>query len=151
MNSLITDLLGTQFIRLSSDGSKLENFKENPLPFLKEKKILLYFSAHWCPPCRMFTPTLIEMVNTLKEEGHGNKFVVVFISCDEDEEAMIDYMKSTRMPWLALPYNSVQRGLCAKYDVTAIPSVILLNSNLERDELCPLRGHIETIKKCVLQ
>ena len=31
--------------------------------------ILIYFSAHWCPPCRNFTPTLIEFYNTLKNDG----------------------------------------------------------------------------------
>ena len=28
---------------------------------LSEKKVLaFYFSAHWCPPCRLFTPVLAE-------------------------------------------------------------------------------------------
>ncbi len=30
--------------------------------------ILLYFSAHWCPPCRMFTPLLINLYNKLANE-----------------------------------------------------------------------------------
>lgn len=28
---------------------------------LRDKKLILfYFSAHWCPPCRAFTPILCE-------------------------------------------------------------------------------------------
>ena len=28
---------------------------------LEDKKVVaFYFSAHWCPPCRMFTPILAE-------------------------------------------------------------------------------------------
>jgi len=28
---------------------------------LADKKIIgFYFSAHWCPPCRLFTPALAE-------------------------------------------------------------------------------------------
>jgi len=27
---------------------------------LAGKKVLVYFSAHWCPPCRGFTPLLKE-------------------------------------------------------------------------------------------
>ena len=47
------DLLsGVDLIR--SDGSKV---KANEA--LSDKKIVaLYFSAHWCPPCRGFTPVL---------------------------------------------------------------------------------------------
>lgn len=29
----------------------------------------IYFSAHWCPPCKKFTPLLIDAYNTLKERG----------------------------------------------------------------------------------
>lgn len=31
---------------------------------LKDKKIICYyFSAHWCPPCRNFTPILADFYN----------------------------------------------------------------------------------------
>ena len=32
----------------------------------------IYFSAHWCPPCRSFTPKLIESYNdALQGKGRG--------------------------------------------------------------------------------
>jgi len=34
----------------------------------------IYFSAHWCPPCRKFTPTFVEAYNTYDQtfvEGEG--------------------------------------------------------------------------------
>ncbi|KAL9644652.1 hypothetical protein ABK040_015391 [Willaertia magna] len=144
----VTDLLGTSLVRLSSDASSLE--KVNDLSFLEGKKVLLYFSAHWCPPCRMFTPKLVEMVNTLKEEGNEDKFVVVFISSDQDEQSMFEYMKEENMPWFALPFGD-KRGLNTKHNVTGIPTVILLDSNMERIEKCPLRGDIDGIKNCLLE
>ena len=51
---------------------------------LKGKVKLLYFSAHWCPPCRAFTPQLAGTYAKLKEAGR--EFELVFISSDRDEE-----------------------------------------------------------------
>merc|ERR1712072_275228 len=30
--------------------------------------LLLYFSAHWCPPCRGFTPKLVEFFSELEKK-----------------------------------------------------------------------------------
>lgn len=44
---------------------------------------MLYFSAHWCPPCRRFTPELAASYNKLKAAGKNVE--VVFVSSDRDE------------------------------------------------------------------
>merc|ERR1712048_719448 len=49
------------------------------------KPIGLYFSAHWCPPCRGFTPKLAECYNAL--QAAGKPFEVVFLSSDRDDDA----------------------------------------------------------------
>ena len=62
----------------------------------------LYFSAHWCPPCRGFTPKLAEAYKGLVA---GNKPIeIVFVSSDRDEAAFSEYFGE--MPWLALPYSA---------------------------------------------
>merc|ERR1712110_541325 len=33
------------------------------------KTLGIYFSAHWCPPCRGFTPTLAKHYKAYKEKG----------------------------------------------------------------------------------
>ena len=50
------------------------------------KYTALYFSAHWCPPCRMFTPKLVEWYNNFKPK-HPD-FELVFVSSDRDQAAM---------------------------------------------------------------
>ena len=37
---------------------------------LADKQVVgLYFSAHWCPPCRGFTPKLAEVYTAIKGTG----------------------------------------------------------------------------------
>eukprot|EP00441_Pelagodinium_beii_P027855 CAMPEP_0197654422 /NCGR_PEP_ID=MMETSP1338-20131121/38838_1 /TAXON_ID=43686 ORGANISM="Pelagodinium beii, Strain RCC1491" /NCGR_SAMPLE_ID=MMETSP1338 /ASSEMBLY_ACC=CAM_ASM_000754 /LENGTH=706 /DNA_ID=CAMNT_0043229865 /DNA_START=72 /DNA_END=2189 /DNA_ORIENTATION=- len=88
--------------------------------------ILLYFSAHWCPPCRGFTPVLGESYKEYKASG-GNEAEVVFVSRDRDLTAFKDYF--VEMPWLALPFENNQdllQGLGKKFDVKGIPCLVAL-------------------------
>ncbi|GLV36728.1 hypothetical protein CBL_02437 [Carabus blaptoides fortunei] len=39
-----------------------------------------YFSAHWCPPCRAFTPQLVDTYKMLRKKDPG--FEVIFVSSD---------------------------------------------------------------------
>jgi nucleoredoxin len=89
----------------------------------------LYFSAHWCPPCRGFTPELVKTYNKLKAEG--KKFEIVFVSSDRDEAAFKEYLDE--MPWLALPYEdrSKKAELSDAFDVEGIPSFVILDANLK--------------------
>lgn len=93
---------------------------------LKGKTIGLYFSAHWCPPCRAFTPKLVEFRNKLVE---GKKpFEIVFISFDKDEKAMMEYMTETGMAWKAIPYKSQMREKVAQsFNVNGIPTLLIFN------------------------
>jgi len=64
------------------------------------KTVGLYFSAHWCPPCRGFTP---ELAKFYKKHHESKNFEVVFISSDRDEQAFKEYYES--MPWLCLDFK----------------------------------------------
>jgi len=87
------------------------------------KTIGLYFSAHWCPPCRGFTPKLAEMYN----DGLKDKMEIIFISSDRDESAFNEYFGE--MPWLALPYakRSEKDTLSEACGVEGIPSFAVIN------------------------
>lgn len=45
--------------------------------------LLLYFSAHWCPPCRGFTPALAQAYN----ETTNKNVEVLFLSSDSDDSS----------------------------------------------------------------
>ncbi|CAF1528110.1 unnamed protein product [Adineta ricciae] len=96
------------------------------------KVIALYFSAHWCPPCRGFTPTLTEFYKTHTKEKN---FEIIFISSDRDERAFNEYCKD--MPWLKLMYSERKKKeeLGRKFQITGIPTLILLDAD-SGDVLC---------------
>jgi len=87
------------------------------------KVVGIYFSAHWCPPCRGFTPQLAEFYKKMKD-----RLEVVFVSSDKDEEQWAGYFSD--MPWLALPFNDRSRknALSEKYGVRGIPTLVLVDS-----------------------
>jgi len=84
----------------------------------------LYFSAHWCPPCRGFTPKLVEMhTNTFKDKG----MEIVFVSSDKDQGAFDSYYGE--QTWAALPYENsdAKAALSKKFKVQGIPSFVILD------------------------
>ena len=113
---LIKNLLPGQL--KGKDGSEIS--KES----LEGKTIGLYFSAHWCPPCRAFTPILAQLYEKVKEKNHS--FEVIFISSDRSEGEFNEYFQT--MPWLALPYSSPARTkLSQLLGIRGIPSLNLFN------------------------
>jgi len=91
-----------------------------------KKAIGLYFSAGWCPPCKVFTPKLVEKYET-KLEAKGMEIVLVPTDSNEYETEV--HHKST--PWLALPYKDWKKGirLSRKYVIPGVPCLVILDCN----------------------
>ena len=88
---------------------------------LKNKTVAVYCPAHWCPPCRTFTPQLVKFANENKA-----KLAVVFVSFDQSEEKMFGYMKEAKMPWSAVPFKSAGGQAIAKEEgVSGIPTLLV--------------------------
>eukprot|EP00039_Didymoeca_costata_P029155 m.23478 g.23478 ORF g.23478 m.23478 type:complete len:189 (+) comp7503_c0_seq3:71-637(+) len=88
----------------------------------------LYFSAHWCPPCKAFTPKLATVYNKLRKQG--KKIEIVFVSGDVAKTNFDEYFET--MPWLALPFqHSLIKELQKKFKIQGIPSLILLKPDGE--------------------
>jgi len=113
------DLLGPHLI--NNKGEKVETASH-----LKHTTAFaIYFSAHWCGPCRQFTPQLIKTYHKLKADG--KKFEVVFVSSDNDQKMFDEYFKE--MPWLAIPYSESSRrsALDGHFEIEGIPTFILVD------------------------
>jgi nucleoredoxin len=117
-------LIGDSFV----DGAgKSFHLKEVIKPG-ETKAVGLYFSAHWCGPCRKFTPTLAKFyTNSLKAKG----LEIIFVSSDKHAKAFNEYAKE--MPWKAIPFanRTLKNKLSAKFKVEGIPSLIILNTDGE--------------------
>lgn len=97
---------------------------------IKDKSFLLvYYSASWCPPCKAFTPELIQFYTKMKKD-YADLFELILIPLDRKEIDMLNYMKAFKMPWPALAYkerNSI--SYLKAYQTPAIPGLILLHKN----------------------
>lgn len=93
---------------------------------LTGKKIGIYFTASWCPPCRAFTPQLVAAYNQLKADG--KPFEVVLVTSDQNEAAMEKYMKDYEMPWGAVPFGDKRiDALKKKFQVSGIPKLVVID------------------------
>jgi nucleoredoxin len=106
----------------NKDGSIYESEK------LSGKHVLIYFSAHWCPPCRHFTPVLAKFYEKHKD---SKNFEVLFASWDNDEGSFKKYHAEEHGSWPAFYYSERKfvENLQNMYDVLSIPTLIVLDSN----------------------
>jgi nucleoredoxin len=92
-----------------------------------KKLIAIYFSGHWCPPCRKFTPELVEYYNRVAPRHP--EFELIFFSLDRSADAMQTYMREANMPWLAVDYQKLEsKEAIKKYLGTGIPCLVLVDA-----------------------
>merc|ERR1712183_813928 len=115
------DLIKKQtFIR--ADGSTLEA----DAALTNKELILIYFSAHWCPPCKRFTPILKEFYDKVAKDG----VEIIFLSWDQSPEEMLSYMKESHGDWLAFQHDSdMKEKLEEKFNVCGIPTLVVLKAD----------------------
>jgi nucleoredoxin len=95
---------------------------------LAQKKVYgLYFSAHWCGPCRKFTPQLVEYYNKIVEEHP--EFEIIFVSSDKSADAMAAYMQEAGMPWPAVEFSKLANvPTLKKYAGEGIPDLVVVDT-----------------------
>ena len=105
----------------AKDGKALPYKKEGATP----KFTAIYYSAHWCPPCRLFTPKLVEWYNEFQPKHKD--FQLIFASSDKDEKAMLEYMSETKMPWPAIRFSQKKASGVEKFAADGIPYLVLID------------------------
>jgi len=137
---------GTQEVQMDADGQKfpwrpksLREILTNELKIhankessdtmleyysLKDKYLMLYFSAHWCPPCKRFTPILSKAYTELKSKR--DDFELIFISSDKDEATFKEYFNEMTFCALPFEFRDTKNDLSKMYEVKGIPKLIML-------------------------
>lgn len=105
---------------LSTDNEKVSYSS------IKKKHLMLYFSAHWCPPCQAFTPVLSQKYSSLKKSTKGDDFELLFISSDKVESSFQEYFQTMSFCALPFEYRDVKSKLSSLYEVSGIPKLIML-------------------------
>jgi nucleoredoxin len=135
---------------ISAKGEKAAPFKNegaNP------KYTAIYYSAHWCPPCRAFTPKLVKWYNGFQPKHKD--FQLIFVSSDKDEAAMLGYMTEMKMPWPALKFGEKKETAVAKYAASGIPYLVLVDetgkdlTSKAENEWQPPQGILKKIEEIV--
>jgi nucleoredoxin len=110
--------LGNNFV---SNAGAMDNSS------LKNAKVVgIYFSAHWCPPCRGFTPVLAKFYNEVNK--NEKVFEVVFVSCDNNQNSFNGYL--SEMPWMAVPFGDNKIGeLNDAFNISGIPYLAILRND----------------------
>ena len=110
---------------ISLRNGALGHFDDEALE--KKKLIALYFSAHWCAPCRKFTPELVDYYNRVATQHP--EFEIVFVSFDKSQFAMETYMREANMPWPAIDFPKLGgKEAIRKYAGKGIPCLVLVDA-----------------------
>ena len=92
----------------------------------KKKFIGLYYSAHWCGPCRKFTPELVDYYNRVAS-AHP-EFEIIFVSADRSRFSWETYIHETKMPWLAIDYDQLaELAGVRQLGGSSIPSLLVVD------------------------
>lgn len=86
-------------------------------PFL----LLLPPSPSAGPPCRAFTPSLIEAYKAAKAAGVD--FELIFVSSDQDEDGFDEYYSSMPFPAVKYSNDELREALGTAFGVRGIPSL----------------------------
>jgi len=91
----------------------------------------IYFGADWCGPCRKFVPKLRAFYNRYHKEY--DNFEIVYYSKDRSNSQMLRYMKSSHMPWPAVPPGKGEmQSKLGVYDQRGVPNLVLIDAKGRR-------------------
>ena len=100
------------------------NGKVKKEDLLTNDLIGVYFSAHWCGPCRAFTPKLVQFYKDVNKDT--KQIEIIFNSADQDLKSFNEYFST--MPWIATPFDSESKSqIDDACGINSIPQLIIFD------------------------
>jgi thiol-disulfide isomerase/thioredoxin len=96
--------------------------KEVKLSALKGKVVVIDIWATWCGPCRAMIPHTRKIV----KKNEGKPFVFVSVSADSKKETLVEFLKTTPMPWTHW-YNGPGKGIVKDWDIEVYPTIVVID------------------------
>lgn len=137
----------THALHQAFPGLNLIDRNHKPQSLKQGETVLLYFSAHWCPPCRGFTPMLTAFTSPVaplpevaadpsrREAIVAANFPrgavrVVFVSSDREQEGFNGYFASMGDDWLAVRWTdqAMRQSLGQTYGANGIPHLVAISN-----------------------
>jgi nucleoredoxin len=107
------------------DGGSLKPFDASSLKDVKY--FAFYYSASWCPPCRAFTPKLVDFYKSFKPQ-HPN-FELIFVNHDNSADDMLSYIKTDGMTWPSVRFDDIDSTKANQYCGDGIPDLVLVSAD----------------------
>lgn len=84
----------------------------------------LYFSAHWCSPCRAFTPILAKCYEEWKTTS---SIEIIYVFSDNDKDEYKEYV--AKHPWKRYAYadKKLCEAIMDEFHVKGIPQLIIFD------------------------
>jgi len=103
----------------SATGLHNENIRLNEFA---GKVLVLDFWATWCPPCVASVPEIKDLIKKYSSE----KFAVVSISADQNEQAWRDFIEKKNMTWLHVFDRNHE--IRQSFGINSIPTYLVIDS-----------------------
>ncbi|CAN5310027.1 hypothetical protein BH23VER1_BH23VER1_26020 [soil metagenome] len=98
----------------------------SPSALVGKEYVALYFSAHWCPPCRAFTPVLSRFYDEVSR-AHP-EFQLILVSGDRDAGSMEEYIRWGEMNFPAVAFDRIGESGLREYSARGIPYLVVLDA-----------------------
>ena len=115
--------------RLDSVGKKISLNGKSPsgsqvdLAKYRGKVVLVQYWATWCEPCKADMATLKELVAKYGRSG----FNVIGVNLDRSQQAMAEYIKENRLPWVQIhETGGLDSRPANELGILTLPTMILI-------------------------